>query len=236
VIKRKVASSTQAQALNALVFFFAKVLEDPLGQIGNFKRSSRPKRIPTVLSPVEIDRLFKEISGLQGLMIRLMYGTGMRVMECVRLRILDLDFAYKQIIVRASKGNKDRVVPIPDSLANQLQNQIYQVTQYHDVDFEQGYGRVFIPTALARKYPNAETELRWQYLFPASKLARDPRTGVMRRHHIHQSVIQKLIKKASARANIVKRVTSHTMRHSFATHLLESGADIRDRTGFARTC
>ncbi|RKZ66114.1 MAG: integron integrase [Gammaproteobacteria bacterium] len=227
VIKRQVAGATQAQALNALVFFFAQVLEKPLGKIGSFKKSTRPKKLPTVLSPDEITRLFSELSGLQGFMARLMYGSGMRVIECVRLRILDLDFSYKQIIVRDAKGKKDRGVPIPDKLANDLQNQVLRVKSLHDEGLKAGFGSVFMPTALARKYPNAEKELRWQYLFPSSRLAQDPRSGVIRRHHIHQSAIQRSIKKATTQAGILKRVTSHTMRHSFATHLLESGVDIR---------
>jgi len=226
-LKRKVAGATQSQALNALVFFFARVLEKPLGKIGSYKRPTRPRRIPTVLSPVEINSLFTATTGLRGLMGRLMYGTGMRVIECVRLRILDVDFSYKQIVVRASKGKKDRVVPMPDVLIDSLQKQILRVKEQHDADSMAGFGTVFMPTALARKYPNAESELRWQYLFPASRLAQDPRSGIMRRHHIHQSSIQRMIKKAATRAGIIKRVTSHTLRHSFATHLLESGTDIR---------
>ena len=226
-LKRKVAGATQSQALNAIVFFFAKVIEKPLGQIGAYKRPNRPRRIPTVLSPHEISSLFANLSGLRGLMVKLMYGTGMRVIECVSLRILDLDFHYKQIVVRSGKGNKDRVVPMPDTLANHLQEQILSVKKQHDIDMESGFGSVFMPTALARKYPNAENELRWQYLFPSSRLAQDPRSGIVRRHHIHQSVIQKVVKKAASEAGVIKRVTSHTLRHSFATHLLESGADIR---------
>jgi integron integrase len=227
VLKRKVAGATQAQALNALVFFFAQVLERPLGKIGSYKKSTRQQRIPTVLSQGEITCLFAEISGLQGFMARLMYGTGMRVTECVRLRILDLDFPYKQILVRDAKGKKDRGVPIPDKLACNLQEQILKVKARHDEDLEAGFGSVFMPNALARKYPNAGKELRWQYLFPASRLAQDPRSGIMRRHHIHQSVLQRAIKKAATQTGIMKRVTSHTLRHSFATHLLESGVDIR---------
>lgn len=235
-VQRKVAGATQAQALNAIVFFFTKVLEKPLGEIGPYKRPKRPKRIPTVLSPDEIQRLFSHIQGMHGMMIRLMYGTGMRVMECVRLRILDLDFSYQQIVIRESKGKKDRVVPMPDVLMASLQKQLNWVEQLHKKDLEAGFGSVFLPEALARKYPNAERELRWQYLFPASRLAQNPRTGIMHRHHIHQSVIQKTIKEAATKADILKRVTSHTMRHSFATALLESGSDIRTVQELFRNC
>jgi integron integrase len=226
-LKRKVTGATQAQALNALVFFFTKVLEQPLGDIGPFKRPKLPKRIPTVLSPREVDAIFTHLYGMNGLMIRLMYGTGMRVMECARLRILDLDFEYRNIIVRQSKGKKDRSVPMPEILVEHLQRQIRFVKGRHIRDMAAGFGTVYMPDALSRKYPNAKSELRWQYLFPASKLAQDPRSDVIRRHHIHQSVIQKAIKRAAEKAGITKRVTSHTMRHSFATHLLEAGADIR---------
>ena len=226
-LNRKVAGATQAQALNALVFFFSRVLEKPLADIGPFKRPKKPKRLPTVLSPREIELIFQSLGGMTGLMIRLMYGTGIRVMECVRLRILDMDFEYRRIIVRAGKGNKDRSVPMPERLAEELERQIQRIKIQHERDLDAGFGAVFLPDALARKYPSAEKELRWQYLFPASRLAQDPRSGVMRRHHIHQSAIRRSIKQAARNTGITKRVTSHTLRHSFATHLLESGADIR---------
>jgi integron integrase len=226
-LKRKVSSSTQAQALNALVFFFSHVLERQLGDIGPFKRPKRPRRLPTVLSPTEIRSLFSHLSGMNRLMIHLMYGTGMRVMECVRLRILDLDFEYRNVLVRCSKGKKDRSVPMPELLIEPLKAQIESVNQQHSQDLAAGFGSVYLPTALARKYPSADKELRWQYLFPASKIAQDPRSGVYRRHHIHQTVIQKQIKIAAHTAGIIKRVTSHTLRHSFATHLLDAGSDIR---------
>jgi integron integrase len=226
-LERKVSGATQALALNALVFFYTHVLERPLGEIGPYKRPKKPKRIPTVLSPQEINSLLKQLSGLNWLIINLMYGTGMRVMECVRLRLLDLDFDYRRIIVRASKGMKDRSVPMPDVLIEPLKTQIELVKHQHDQDLEAGFGSVYLPNALSRKFPHADRELRWQYLFPASRIAQDPRSGTYRRHHLHQSAVQKMVKRTAQAAGIQKRVTSHTLRHSFATHLLETGSDIR---------
>jgi integron integrase len=226
-LERKVSGATQALALNAIVFLFSRVLDKPLGEIGPYRRPKKPRRIPTVLSPQEVHSLLKQVTGLNWLIIHLMYGTGMRVMECVRLRLLDLDFDYQSIIVRASKGMKDRSVPMPQVLVNALKLQIEEVTKQHKDDLNAGYGSVFLPDALSRKYPNAEKELRWQYLFPASRIAQDPRSGEVRRHHLHQSAVQKLVKRSAEAAGIQKRVTSHTLRHSFATHLLETGSDIR---------
>lgn len=226
-VKRKVAVATQSQALNALVFFFARVLEQPLGEIGPFKRPKRPRRLPVVLSVDEVQMLFRYTRGQNGLMIRLMYGTGMRLMECVRLRVLDVDFAYSTITIRAGKGGKDRQVPLPKTLGNALREQIQGVRQMHTADLSAGFGSVYLPGALSRKYPSADKELRWQFLFPSTKLAQDPRSGVMRRHHIHDSAIQKAVRSAANKSGLTKRVTSHTLRHSFATHLLQSGADIR---------
>lgn len=226
-LQRKVSGATQAQALNALVFFYARVLERPLGEIGPFKRPTKPKRLPTVLSPQEIDSLMKQVTGLNWLIIHLMYGTGMRVIECVRLRILDIDFDYRRIIVHASKGMKDRSVPMPELLVEALKAQINTVKRIHNQDLAAGLGSVYMPHALSRKYPQADKELRWQYLFPASRVAQDPRSGAIHRHHLHQSTIQKVVKRSAQAAGIQKRVTSHTLRHSFATHLLETGSDIR---------
>ncbi|MET0123768.1 MAG: integron integrase [Candidatus Thiodiazotropha sp. 6PLUC9] len=226
-LERKVASATQSLALNAVVFFYTRVLERPLGRIGPFSYSKKPKRIPTVLSVGEINSLLVQSSGLNQLILHLMYGTGMRVMESVRLRILDLDFEYRNIVVRAGKGKKDRTVPMPDALIAPLQSQIERVKEQHENDLAGGFGSVFLPAALSRKYPNADKELRWQYLFSASRIAQDPRSGELRRHHLHQSAVQKMVKRTAEATGIRKRVTSHTLRHSFATHLLEAGSDIR---------
>lgn len=163
----------------------------------------------------------------QQLMANLLYGCGMRLMECVRLRVLDVDFGYRQILVREAKGKKDRVVPIPNKLIDCLQEQVDKIRALHKEDLENGFGRVYIPGALARKYPNAEKEFRWQYVFPSSRVSTDPRTGVVRRHHIHENGLQKYIKRAAEQASITKKVNCHALRHSFATHLLESGYDIR---------
>jgi integron integrase len=228
VMKRKVSSSTQAQALNALVYFSKNVLGKEMSDNIQFARSKKPKRLPVVLSREEILTLFSEIhDSMFLLMANILYGCGMRLMECVRLRVLDLDFDYRQILIRAAKGNKDRVAPIPEKLISGLQKQIAQVKALHDEDLQQGFGCVYLPDALARKYPNAGKEFRWQFVFPSLKISADPRTGEVRRHHIHQSSLQRHLKRAADRTEINKKVNCHTLRHSFATHLLENGYDIR---------
>jgi len=228
VIKRQVSSSTQSQALNSLVFFYKHVLHREFTDSIEFTRSKKPRRLPVVLSTNEVKLLFENMDNrTHRLMANLLYGCGMRLMECIRLRILDVDFDYQQIIIREAKGKKDRVVPIPQKLINDLKGQIKATTELHDGDIKQNIGQVYLPLALSRKYPNAGNELRWQYVFPSLILSKDPRSGYYRRHHIHESSLHRHIKKAAETAAINKRTSCHTLRHSFATHLLENGYDIR---------
>lgn len=228
VVNRGVSASTQDQALNAIVFFYTHVLEKPLGDIGNITRSKKPRRLPVVLSREEIRRLLSAIgNSTQRTMAELLYGCGLRLMECVRLRVFDLDFDYQQIVVRDAKGNKDRVVHLPKKLGDAMHRQLDHVRTLHASDIKNGFGEVYIPQALARKYPGAAKEPGWQYVFPSSKVSTDPRSGKVRRHHVHENGLQKHIKAAAHRAGIVKKVNCHSLRHSFATHLLESGNDIR---------
>ena len=227
-IKRNVSVSTQKLALNALVFMFRHVLKIPVEDHIDFARAKKPRRLPVVLSRNEISRLLSGITNeLHHTMASLLYGAGLRLIECVRLRVCDVDFEYRQIIVRNGKGNKDRVVPLPDKLLEPLQQQIGRVRMLHGEDLQAGFGEVHLPHALARKYPNAAKELRWQYLFPSVKLSVDPRTGKVMRHHIHENNLQKSIKKSADQNGLPKKVNCHALRHSFATHLLETGYDIR---------
>jgi len=227
VVERNVAASTQAQALNALVFLYGKVLERPLPELGDFAKARRPRKLPVVLSPNQVRALLEQMQGVQRLMANLLYGTGMRLMECVRLRVKDIDFDYREIIVRDAKGAKDRVVPLPDSLAGPLADHLVRVKATFEEDLAAGLGEVFLPDALARKYPNASREWPWQYAFPSGRLSVDPRSKKRRRHHMHENGLQKAIKAAAREAGIGKRVSTHTLRHSFATHLLDAGYDIR---------
>jgi integron integrase len=241
-VQGKVAASTQNQALSALLFFYHQVLEIELPRV-NAVRAKRGERLPVVLSVAEVRRVISIIPpGVNRLMVELMYGTGMRILECCRLRVKDVDFERRQIIVREGKGDKDRAVPLPERLIEQLHTQVEWVSRQHEHDVAEGHGRVWLPYALAEKFPNADRELGWQYLFPSNRLSVDPREGgsgfavqgsgaeaegILRRHHVDESNVQKTVRGAVRKAGLRKKVTCHTFRHSFATHLLESGSDIR---------
>jgi integron integrase len=225
-VKENVAASTQNQAFSALLFLYRQVLHQDLGPIDAL-RAKRPRRLPTVLSKEETQRLIGCLSGTHQLMAKLLYGSGLRLMDCLRLRVKDLDPERRAIIVRDGKGGQDRVTVLPDSLIPLLQEHLQRVKALHEHDLTRGYGSVYLPDALARKYPNADREWGWQYVFPSTRLSRDPRSGVTRRHHRHESSLQKAIKEAARLAGIIKPVGPHTLRHCFATHLLEAGYDIR---------
>ena len=226
-INRKVSLSTQKLALNALIFLFREVLGQETETIGAYSKASTQKRLPTILSQDEIKRMLNIMKGRSRLMASLMYGTGMRLMECVRLRVQDIDFDYQQITVRMGKGGKDRVVPLPEKLIPKLATHLDEIKLLHQEDLKAGFGEALLPPALARKLNGAQKEWVWQFVFPATRLSTDPRSGITRRHHIHETSLQKAIRNSARAAGIHKRVTSHTMRHCFATHLLESGKDIR---------
>jgi len=226
-VRGQVSASMQNQALNALVFLYKQVLGQTLDELGEFTRAKRPKRLPVVLERTEVVQLLGQLDGTQHMMAALLYGTGMRLMECVRLRVQDVDFHYHQIVVRDGKGEKDRVVPLPRRLEEQLRAQLDAARVLHQKDLEQGYGEVFLPDALARKWPNAPKEWIWQYVFPSGRLSVDPRSGKTRRHHLHENGLQKAVRAAAQKAGITKRVSCHCLRHSFATQLLLAGYDIR---------
>lgn len=226
-LKRKVSASTQKLAFNALIFFFREVSARDTSDWSQYTRARPKRRLPTVLSRNEAHLLLEKMSGQAGLMASLMYGGGLRLMECVRLRVQDIDFAYQQILVRNGKGNKDRVVPLAKKLYAPLKEQLKNTKVQFEHDLKAGSHGVYIPVALARKLKGAEKQWQWQYVFPATRMAKDPRSGLLRRHHIHETSLNKAIKKAATEARLNKRVSSHTFRHSFATHMLESGYDIR---------
>jgi len=199
----------------------------PLGDLGDFVRAKKPRRLPVVLSRREVKLLLDQIDGAYGLMAGLLYGAGLRSIECIRLRVKDVDFDYQQIVVRDAKGNKDRVVPLPKTYQPGLREHLKSRKELHDNDLAKGVGGVFMPPALARKYPSAANDWIWQYVFASSRISDDPRSKAVRRHHIHEKSLSGKMKPARLRAGITKRVGCHTLRHSFATHMLEDGYDIR---------
>ncbi|MGH9900232.1 MAG: integron integrase [Pyrinomonadaceae bacterium] len=223
----QVAASTQNVALAALLFLYREVLLIDLPLVEGVERAKRPQRVPVVLTPDEARRVLSQLSGTHHLMAGLLYGAGLRLMECVRLRVKDVDFDYRQIIVRDGKGEKDRRTVLPAPLVEPIRRHLDRVRLQHEEDCRRGHGAVYLPYALERKYPNAATEWVWQYVFPASKLSIDPRANVLRRHHASEDRLQRAVKQAVGRAGVEKRASCHTLRHSFATHLLEAGYDIR---------
>ena len=226
-IDRCVAPATQRTALNALVFLYREVLKRPIEEAISFTYANKAPRIPTVFSHQEASAVLAQLKGRHYVMAALLYGAGLRVMECVRLRIKDVDFNVKQLVVRNGKGNKDRVTPLPEKIIPHLQKAIEHAQQLHTYDLAEGCGEVYLPYALHRKYPNAATELAWQYVFPAGHRAVDPRSEVIRRHHIGEQSLQRAVKGAIKRSGIHKQASCHTFRHSFATRLLEMNYDIR---------
>jgi len=226
-VEGKVAASTQNQAKSALLFLYREVLGADLPWLENVEQAKTPKRLPVVLTQAEVQTLLSGLSGTHWLVASLLYGAGMRLMEALRLRVKDVELSRKEILIRDGKGAKDRVTMLPAALVNPLKAHLLKVKALHDQDVAEGFGEVYLPHALDKKYPTAAREWGWQYVFPSGNRAVDPRSGVVRRHHVQDQSVQRAVKQAVRDAGLVKPATPHTLRHSFATHLLQSGYDIR---------